>query len=229
MIHRHYTAATINLETRGEAKTPVLRGLIPYNSDSHDLGGFVERIAPGAFSSSVKRGDMLALVDHDVNRPLANQRAGSLVMTDTPDGLSLEITPTEASWGSDTVTAVREGNKAGVSFGFNYVEGGADWQRDNGRTVCTLRDINAVEVSVVTRGAYPAASVGLRSLDTAVQVETYGLDLTALEKILCAAKRGLSITTEEMNVARTAIEMLRGSIRSPALEAAAERAAKYLL
>jgi phage head maturation protease len=42
-----------------------------FDSLSHDLGGFRERIKRGAFADSIRRRDILALYSHSYDSPLA--------------------------------------------------------------------------------------------------------------------------------------------------------------
>jgi phage head maturation protease len=53
-----------------------ITGLIPYDSRSVDLGGFVEEIKPGAFARSMREGDQVALWSHDTSRPLGATQQG---------------------------------------------------------------------------------------------------------------------------------------------------------
>src|SRR5436190_5368915 len=63
-----------------------------YNSLSADLGGFKERIKPGAFRSSVTGGtDIRALVDHDASKILGRTSSGTLRLSEDQVGLRIEI------------------------------------------------------------------------------------------------------------------------------------------
>src|SRR5437763_1584965 len=63
-----------------------------YNSLSADLGGFKERIMPGAFKGSVAGStDIRALVDHDSTKLLGRTSNGTLRVAEDQRGLRVEI------------------------------------------------------------------------------------------------------------------------------------------
>jgi hypothetical protein len=63
-----------------------------FNSNSADLGGFKERITPGAFRNSIAGGtDIRALVDHDPSKLLGRTNAGTLRVSEDQVGLRVEI------------------------------------------------------------------------------------------------------------------------------------------
>lgn len=58
---------------------------IVFNSDSNDLGGFVERIAPEALNGVIEKSDVLCLLNH-------NEDKGVLARSKNGEGsLTLEI------------------------------------------------------------------------------------------------------------------------------------------
>ena len=58
-----------------------------YGKLSEDLGGFRERIQRGAFSEVIKKSDARCLVNHNADKLLGRQGAGTLLLEDTVRGL----------------------------------------------------------------------------------------------------------------------------------------------
>ncbi len=133
-----------------------------FDSESVDLGGFTERIARGAFSGSLGR-DVVALVNHNPDRPLARTSAGTLKLTEDERGLAFEAGPLpDTSHARDVVADIEAGNIKGMSFAFRTLRdtwakiGPAKWLR-------TLLDVELLDVSPVVYPAYPSTEVGLRA------------------------------------------------------------------
>jgi len=135
-----------------------------FNAWSEDLGGFVERVAPGAFSAAIERDDVRALVNHDRSIVIGRRAAGTLVLAEDEIGLRTEITPPDTSHGRDLVVSVRRGDVTGMSFAFRAVED--EWENldgTGGPARRTLREVALQDVSVVTYPAYSGAEVALRA------------------------------------------------------------------
>jgi len=131
---------------------------------SHDLGGFREKIAPGAFTRTLKSGnDVLALVNHDPNFRLGRTKNGTVRLREDQDGLAIEIDPPNTQTGRDTVEDIRTGNLDGMSFMFRTIED--DWSIEGGEEIRTLKQIELLEAGPVTFPAYPDTSVAVRSLN----------------------------------------------------------------
>jgi uncharacterized protein len=128
-----------------------------YNVESEDLGGFKERIAPGAFRS-VLDADVRALLNHDPSQVLGPTRSGTLRLFDEQRGLRFEVDLPDSPLGENVREAVRRRDIDGASFRFCVDQ--ESWDRDL-RTIESVRELK--DVTVATFGAYPAASVELRT------------------------------------------------------------------
>ncbi|QDK32679.1 HK97 family phage prohead protease [Sphingomonas sp. IC081] len=137
-----------------------------FNSDSHDLGGFIERIAPGAFAASIRAAgagetNIYALWAHRDDSPLGSTGSGKLVLREDAHGLAFEMDTTRMT--PAQLDALRDGDLR-MSFGFRVLE--QQWREDDaGRVERTLIDVELFEISFVISPAYPSTEAALRSLD----------------------------------------------------------------
>jgi len=138
-----------------------------YGARSADLGGFTESIAPGAFSGVLAgQPDVRALLNHDASQVLGRTRSGTLRLADDERGLRFELDLPDSPLGENVRTAVGRGDIDGASFRFRVGE--ESWSGSE-RTVQTVAELQ--DVTVATFGAYPAASVELRTRPTPNQQE----------------------------------------------------------
>ena len=110
---------------------------------------------------------------HNFDRPLASMLNGSLRLDDTPTALRFEadLPDNPPSWVSDTVRAVEAGLLRGVSPGFrvppkSVVPDAEELIQEAGNPGVEIRAVNQAvlyELSLVTRPAYPASQVDMRS------------------------------------------------------------------
>lgn len=155
-----------------------------FDSPSDDLGGFVERIAPGAGADALAAGDVVGLVDHDESRILGRKSAGTLRVAEDESGARYEIDLPDTSVGRDLATSLRRRDIVGSSFAFRVAVDGEQWGEDaDGRILRTITRMSYVrDVSPVTFPAYPATDAALRSLSAARKLDP--------ADVLAAAKEG---------------------------------------
>jgi HK97 family phage prohead protease len=156
----------LKVETRSEEDTSeVIRGYAAvFDSLSQDLGGFREKIAPGAFAETIKNSDVRALWNHDANYVLGRNGAGTLRLFEDKKGLGIEIDPPETTFAKDLMISMRRGDVTQMSFGF-YVKD-EQWEKIDGENVRTLRKVELFDVSPVTYPAYTNTEVAVRSLES---------------------------------------------------------------
>lgn len=135
-----------------------------FDSPSQDLGGFVERVSPGAFKRSLADADaLLALYNHDLGQVLGRVGAGTLRLSEDQRGLRYSIDLPDTTLGRDLGEMVRRGDVAGASFGFHVRED--SWDHESTPAKRTLIDVDLLEVSVTALPAYPDATAAKRSLE----------------------------------------------------------------
>ena len=126
-----------------------------FNSLSQNLGGFVERIQPGAFRQTISSGgDVVALFNHDSNFPLGRLSAGTLRLSEDARGLAYEIDLPNTSYARDLAESMQRGDVRHSSFAWSGTQD--EWgYTDEGfplRTVSTIRSLQ--DVSPVVNPAY---------------------------------------------------------------------------
>jgi HK97 family phage prohead protease len=128
------------------------------------MGAFVETIKPGAFTKTIARDDVRALVNHDASKILGRTKSGTLTLREDTRGLYCEISPPDTTVGRDVVESVKRGDLDGMSFGFSAVDVNWDGRTEVGQQLRELHEVRLYDVSVVTYPAYPSTSVAMRSL-----------------------------------------------------------------
>ncbi|MEM0990815.1 MAG: HK97 family phage prohead protease [Pseudomonadota bacterium] len=166
-----WAGSTGGLELRSEGGETHLRGTFPYSRPTVLADGPERRqetFAARAFGPSIEAGgDIHLLAHHDFDRPLASRDAGTLTLTDGDDALTFEarISPEMRSVGyvKDILTTLSAGLVGGISPGFRVPEGGSYVRREGRGVLRVVERADLVEVSIVTKPAYPSAQVEARS------------------------------------------------------------------
>jgi uncharacterized protein len=177
-----------------------------FNSDSEPLP-FIERIAPGAFSRSLRsRNEIKMFVNHDTGQVLASKRAGTLRLSEDSHGLRVEADLPDTTAGRDMAYLIKRGDVADMSFGFSVPRGGDSWS-DDGATR-ELREVRLHEVSVIPGWpAYTATTASVRSLDGLV--EATGLEADKLNAAITALENGDELDEAHASILDAAIGQLK--------------------
>lgn len=176
-----------------------------FDSESEDLGGFRETIAPGAFKRSInqRKDDLKAFVNHDWGRLLATRKAGTLSLKEDAYGLHVEMELPDTQDGRDIATLTQRGDIHAMSFGFKPV----DTESLDGGKVQRLREVKLYEVSPVTAWpAYRATQASVRALADLVEVQ---------EDVMASALRALTAADGELTSEQHDLLMAAVQARSP--------------
>jgi len=159
---------SVTVEARAEANNRTIGGYAAkFNKLSQNLGGFVERIAPGFFNSARADGwpDVIARYNHDDNMLLGTTGGGTLRLGIDDIGLTYEVDMPAAR--SDVYELVQRGDVRQSSFAFVATE--EDWGvTDQGFPQRSLISGRLYDVAPVNTPAYRDTSVAARSIDAAI-------------------------------------------------------------
>ena len=136
-----------------------------FNSPSEPLP-FIERIAPGAFTRTLRdrKKDIKLYVNHNSDMVLASRRSGTLRLSEDERGLRVEADLPDTTAGRDIRELMRTGVVDKMSFGFQVDRKGDKWSDDGMER--TLTSVRLFEVSIVTGfPAYEATMAAVRSLE----------------------------------------------------------------
>ena len=142
--------------------TKSVSGLIPYSSLSCDLGGFREKIAPGAFADALlPEADLLCLYEHSTQNLLGRTTSGTMTLMDSDAGLRYTTKLPNTTTAANLVESINRKDISGTSFGFVVEED--DWVVAGDEIIRTLLKVDMYEVSVVAMPAYLDSAAALRS------------------------------------------------------------------
>ncbi len=164
-LERRNVAQVVELRAAGDGSLGTLHGYAAkFNVLSQNLGGFVERIDPGAFTKSLADNvRVLCRANHDDGSLLGTTEAGTLVLSLDDVGLLYDVPLPDTTAGRDSSVLAARGDLRYSSFAFYCIED--DWGfTPQGFPMRTLLQVQLVDVAPVNSPAYLDASVGLRHL-----------------------------------------------------------------
>ena len=162
---------------KGEDGTARISGYpAVFNSLSQDLGGFKERIAPGAFARTIKEQDVRALFNHDSNFILGRTAAGTLRLAEDERGLRMDLDLPDTQVARDLAVSMERGDVSGGSFGFNLHTDGDSWQDSDEGTIRTLNSVRLFDVGPVVYPAYPDTDVSMAQRSLEAWIESHEVE-----------------------------------------------------
>ena len=172
-----------------------------FNSESNDLGGFVEYIADGAFDGRLED-DVRFLINHD-GLPLARTTNNTLRLSVDERGLKYEADMPDTTLANDLMTLLRNGTISQSSFAFTVEED--SWENVDGRNIRTINKVSRLyDISSVTFPAYSeAGSFALRSLETwQEEQEKIKLDESLEKELKEVQKEEIDLTNRNLTEMR---------------------------
>lgn len=200
---------TVELERRDGDPQPlrIVGHPVVYNRWSEDLGGFRERVLPGAARKTLAESDIRVLFNHDPNFVLGRNKSGTATFLDEPNGVRMEAFPPDTTTVNDLViTPMERKDITQMSFAFRAI---ADEWRDppkpGGLFERDIIEFQMYDASVVTFPAYTQTDAHVRM----GLLSSAGIDLPALAALLTRAERGLTLLDADVDLLNGSIDALR--------------------
>jgi HK97 family phage prohead protease len=166
-----------------------------FNELSQDLGGFRERVMPGAFADDLaNKPDVRCLFNHDPNIIFGRTTSGTLRLEEDHAGLKFDCDMPDTQQARDVQTSIGRGDIGECSFGFFVTS--QKWSEEpdpsdaTGKSRMLVRELHKVrtfDVSPVTFPAYTGTDVDTRTLfpegiPGEIRAHVPGLDRRAAKK-----------------------------------------------
>jgi HK97 family phage prohead protease len=158
------------VEQRADGRAVIRGYAVVYNRLSLDLGGFRERILPGAFDKMLSRQrgrrDLVSYFNHNPDILLGRESSGTLKVFSDDKGVGFEVSPPATR--ADVLELVGRRDVKGASFAFTVDKGGESFTTDEGgRAIREIREAQMYELGPVVTPAYPStsAAVAMRSYE----------------------------------------------------------------
>lgn len=160
------TNAEVRMPEEGSSDRPVFSGYAAvFNELSVNLGGFRERIKPGAFRSAIEGGDDVRfLINHNADKILG-RTPKTLTLSEDDMGLRVECELPNTSYANDLAESMSRGDISQMSFGFTTrADSWPEKDTETGLPIRQLDDVGLFDVSAVAYPAYPDTTAEVRSL-----------------------------------------------------------------
>lgn len=163
-IETRHTAGAVELRKGDNGAARMGGYALKFNKLSQNLGGFVERVAPGAVSKTLRDGgDVLARFQHLDEYLLGRTLSQTLRLAVDDVGLMYEVDLPDTQYARDLASLAERGDVQHSSFAFRTISD--EWGfTEQGFPLRTLLEIQLADVAPVVNPAYLDTSSGLRSL-----------------------------------------------------------------
>lgn len=173
MEKRKWVVMKTNLEIRAlntveKTEENIVEGYaLKFNTESRNLGGFIETITPEALEG-VDLSDVRCFLDHDSSKLLGRTSSGTLKLNVDETGLYFRCILPNTSVGRDAMELVTRGDLNQCSFGFTVEQD--KWAKGNDIMMRSINKIGSLfEISLVSIPAYDDTDVRVaqRSMENA--------------------------------------------------------------
>lgn len=153
----------------------------PY--EVHDmLGTFTETMAAGAFAQTLRRKDDIRLLVNHEGIPLARTKSGTMRLMADPNLRAIARLDPASTAVTNLKSAVDRGDIDQMSIGFRVIPGQQDWNKDYTERV--IREVELLDVSVVTFPASPTTAATMRSFDKLMTSLRADMDSTQVRRAI---------------------------------------------
>jgi len=153
----------LRAESRSDGSKTLEGYFIVFDVETNIYFNYYEKVARESVVESVNNGEIVALFNHETDKVLGSQKAGTLKINIDDKGvygvISLNEKDTEAL---NVYERVARGDIGGCSFGFTIDEELVDVD-EQGNYHSTLKKIDVFEVSIVTFPAYKETDINARA------------------------------------------------------------------
>ena len=177
-IERRFTLEPFQIRVAdGDAgKTTISGRAVVYNAWTQigsDSWGWMERIAPGALTDSLKDEGIYATFNHDSDNLLGRVSNDTLRMTDGEKALMVEIDPNlDTEIGRQVLAFVQRQDVRGMSFAFSVDKYEIEYAKKKGdMDRITIAKAKLYELGPVTNPAYTQTSAKLRSSEFGAAID----------------------------------------------------------
>lgn len=158
-----------------------------FNQIEDMAGYFEERIAPGAFSAALSRGDDVPFLVNHRGLPLARTASGTLELREDERGLWIgsDLDPEDPDV-CRIVPKMRRGDLSKMSFAFHAKR--TTWDETRDVALRTIEEVELLDVAIVTTPGYAGTEIALRGLDLAGL--SAGREASRREHVAAMRRRG---------------------------------------
>ena len=163
MSHRLLERRTTNgeVEARAKGSSIYVEGYASvFEKRSGNLGGFIEKVKPSAFTKTLQEADVRALWNHDPQFLLGRTSAQTLDISVDNNGLYYRALLPNTSYGKDLAELLERRDVRESSFTFFKVQD--EWDlTEEGYPMRSLVEVGLIDVAPVTFPAYEDATSGV--------------------------------------------------------------------
>lgn len=170
ITEKRFFTGSVELETREDGKeSRTVIGKIPFNTWSHNLGWFREKIDPGFFDGVMDQ-DTVALVNHDSGLVMARNKK-TLTLEKKETHLEYRFDAPKSPNGDNLLESLKRGDIEGSSF--QFIPSATEWRQsesddkniEEDRVLKECREL--IDVGPVTFPAYPDSGADVAKRDYA--------------------------------------------------------------